>query len=239
MASTIFEYQFSDLPQSFFASGERPNGILKVSQEISNYHNFLTIYSINRYNRLDSNVITHFGDPSSRLHVGMGYGNHVDIGQHSKINANLACWAESSFVCGAHTRANGISVECRFSHLAIGSHCLLSDGITFQVSDMHCLWDLESMTALSVPGFFIDVKDDVWIGRNASIVRPVAIGRGSAVGFGSVVTKDIPEFCVVAGNPAKIIRRNVTWTGLIDDVMLRQKLERMNAQLRSSEDPSR
>jgi len=158
----------------------------------------------------------------------MGYGNHVEIGQYSKINADLVLWAESSFVVGDHTRGNKIFVEGRYSQLSIGSHCLLSDGITFQASDMHCVWDLEAMKPLSVPGFSINIKDDVWICRNAAVVRPVTVGKGSIIGFGAIVTKDVPDFCAVAGNPAKIVRRNVTWTGLIEESMLEQKLSRMN-----------
>ncbi len=53
----------------------------------------------------------------------------------------------------------------------------------------------------------ITIKDDVWIGGNAIIVPGVTIGNGSVIGAGSVVTKDVPPFTVVAGNPAKVIRR--------------------------------
>jgi acetyltransferase-like isoleucine patch superfamily enzyme len=53
----------------------------------------------------------------------------------------------------------------------------------------------------------IHVKEDCWIGGNVVILPGVTIGRGSTVGAGSVVTKDVPEFTVVAGNPARIIRK--------------------------------
>ncbi|KAF2963972.1 hypothetical protein GQX73_g9601 [Xylaria multiplex] len=53
----------------------------------------------------------------------------------------------------------------------------------------------------------IHVEDDVWIGGSALILAGVRIGRGSTVGAGSVVTKDVPPFHFVAGNPARIIRR--------------------------------
>jgi acetyltransferase-like isoleucine patch superfamily enzyme len=50
------------------------------------------------------------------------------------------------------------------------------------------------------------LEDDVWIGAKASIMPGVRIGRGSIVGTGSVVTKDVPPFTVVGGVPAKTLR---------------------------------
>jgi acetyltransferase-like isoleucine patch superfamily enzyme len=52
----------------------------------------------------------------------------------------------------------------------------------------------------------IIIKDKVWIGFNSIILKGVTIGEGAIVGAGSVVTKDVPAWTIVAGNPAKIIR---------------------------------
>ncbi len=53
----------------------------------------------------------------------------------------------------------------------------------------------------------IEIGHDVWIGRNVIITPSVKkIGNGVAVGAGAVVTRDVPDFAVVAGNPAKIIK---------------------------------
>lgn len=50
------------------------------------------------------------------------------------------------------------------------------------------------------------IDDDVWIGGRVTILPGVHVGKGVVIGAGSVVTKDIPEYAIVAGNPAKIIR---------------------------------
>ena len=53
----------------------------------------------------------------------------------------------------------------------------------------------------------IKIGNNVWIGGNACIMPGVKIGDNSVIGAGSVVTKDIPEGVVAAGNPCKVIRK--------------------------------
>ena len=52
----------------------------------------------------------------------------------------------------------------------------------------------------------IVINDNVWIGERTTILKGVVIGKGAVVGCNSVVTHDVPERCVVAGNPAKIVK---------------------------------
>jgi acetyltransferase-like isoleucine patch superfamily enzyme len=52
----------------------------------------------------------------------------------------------------------------------------------------------------------IFIEDDVWIGFNSTILKGVKIGKGSIVAACSVVTKNVPEFVIVAGNPAKVVK---------------------------------
>ncbi|WP_288242297.1 DapH/DapD/GlmU-related protein [uncultured Bacteroides sp.] len=56
-------------------------------------------------------------------------------------------------------------------------------------------------------GRSIVIEDKVWIGINSTILPGVKIGYGAIVGAGSVVTKDVPAMTIVAGNPARIIKR--------------------------------
>lgn len=55
-------------------------------------------------------------------------------------------------------------------------------------------------------GYFVEIGDDVWIGANTIIQRNINVGTGAVIGAGSVVTKSIPPYAIVAGNPAKFIK---------------------------------
>lgn len=57
-----------------------------------------------------------------------------------------------------------------------------------------------------LPNKGVIIGNDVWIGTRVIILPGVKIGNGVIIGAGSVVTKDVPDFAIVAGNPAKIIR---------------------------------
>ena len=51
------------------------------------------------------------------------------------------------------------------------------------------------------------IRDNVWLGGNTVVCPGVHIGSNVVIGAGSVVTKDIPDWCIAAGNPCKVIRK--------------------------------
>ncbi|KAK2597717.1 hypothetical protein N8I77_012482 [Diaporthe amygdali] len=53
----------------------------------------------------------------------------------------------------------------------------------------------------------VTIGDDCWIGGNVTIMPGVTIGKGCTIGSGSIVTKDIPEFSVAIGNPARVVKK--------------------------------
>lgn len=55
------------------------------------------------------------------------------------------------------------------------------------------------------------IGNHVWLGQRVIIGKGVKIGENSVIGAGAIVTRDIPEGCVAAGVPAKVIRRDISW----------------------------
>ncbi|MBN3966976.1 acyltransferase [Pseudomonas gregormendelii] len=80
---------------------------------------------------------------------------------------------------------------------------ILNESHTFQRTDIPMVF--QPTTPKSNPV----IDDDVWIGRNAVILPGVHIGRGSIIGAGAVVTKNIPPYSVAVGVPAKVIRSRI------------------------------
>lgn len=91
--------------------------------------------------------------------------------------------------------------------VTIGNHVILAQNIV--VSGLnHAYEDVTISPALQkVTCKQIIIGDDVWIGANSVIVAGITIGKHSIIGAGSVVTKNVPEFSVAVGNPAKIIKK--------------------------------
>jgi maltose O-acetyltransferase len=86
--------------------------------------------------------------------------------------------------------------------ITIGQQVTVNDGVTIFTASH----DLNSATFATTYGPVI-VEDYAWIATGASIMPGVTIGRGAVVGAFAVVTKDVSAFTVVAGNPAKVVKR--------------------------------
>ena len=87
--------------------------------------------------------------------------------------------------------------------VTIGDRVLIGPGARFYTPN-HPL-DLELRQAGWEIGLPITIEDDAWLGGSVVVCPGVRIGRGAVVGAGSVVTRDVPDGAVVAGNPARVI----------------------------------
>jgi len=90
-------------------------------------------------------------------------------------------------------------------NVLIGSNVLITDHFHGEISLKMLAISPMNRPIYSKGG--VVIRQNVWIGENVTILPGVTIGKNSIIGANSVVTKSIPENCIVAGNPAKIIRQ--------------------------------
>lgn len=92
------------------------------------------------------------------------------------------------------------------SRIKIGKDCDISSRVTIVTGTHELTPDGDKMAGEGY-GKDIVIGNGVWIGIGSIILGGVTIGNRAIIGAGSVVTKDVPDYCVVAGNPAKIIKK--------------------------------
>jgi acetyltransferase-like isoleucine patch superfamily enzyme len=112
---------------------------------------------------------------------------HLEIGDQSYINydASLTC----------------------LDHISIGKDCAISWNTNIIDGNFHELIVAGKPKPRTRP---LQIGDHVWIGTGVVIVG-ASVGDGTVVGAGSVVTSDMPSKVLVTGNPARVVREDVTW----------------------------
>lgn len=116
--------------------------------------------------------------------VNNGVGD-VIIGDNARIG--LSCTIIGPVKMGEHVRL---------------AQCITISGLNHNYEDV--TMPISEQGVNTAP---IVIDDDVWIGANSVILAGVHIGKHSVVAAGSVVTKNVPAYCVVAGNPARLLKQ--------------------------------
>lgn len=154
--------------------------------------------------------------------VSLARGSRVQIGERcvlcsdSQINAlgvnhpvvlrTLSPGAE--IVIGADTGMSGGSI-CAAGSIRIGAGCLIGANVTLADTDFHALNPANRRYNRSPDDIGVApivIGDNVFIGADTFVLKGVRVGKNSVIGAGSVVTRDVPENAVAAGNPARVIR---------------------------------
>lgn len=102
---------------------------------------------------------------------------------------------------------SGIGLNARVAGpLSIGDDVMMGPNVMIFTQN-HRNDDLSiPMRLQTAPKQKVTIGNDVWIGAAAIILPGVTIGNGVIIGAGAIVTKDVPDYAVVGGNPAKVIR---------------------------------
>ena len=180
-------------PPDFHAQSSRrsatihADAVLHPGHEIANLHGDATKIVLGAHAHLRGKLLVFW------------HGGEIRIGEWCYIGHDTCIWSRSSVV--------------------VGHHVLISHGVDIHDSNSHPLgWearrrDAEIILARKSPHpdpcvetAPVVIEDDAWIGFKATVLKGVRIGRGAIVAAGAVVTKDVPPFSVVGGNPARVIK---------------------------------
>lgn len=129
------------------------------------------------------------------------YGGKISIGKNTYIGPNSIIQSKESVVVGENVIiANSVLIVDNNNHPTDPAMRLKMSACEDFMNDELWSWKY----AESKP---IIIEDNVWIGRDSRILKGVTVGKGSIVALGAVVTKDVPPYTIVAGNPAKVVKQ--------------------------------
>jgi acetyltransferase-like isoleucine patch superfamily enzyme len=151
---------------------------------------------------------------------------YIEIGENCLLNGNFIFEINEGIITiGDRTFIGGGTFIC-IDEIEIGSDVMFSWGCTIADNNSHShIWSERKNDVMSwkqgveenkigaykdwtnVKKGKVTIKNKAWIGFDSIILKGVTVGEGAIVGAGSVVTKDVPDWTIVAGNPAKIIRK--------------------------------
>jgi acetyltransferase-like isoleucine patch superfamily enzyme len=126
-------------------------------------------------------------------------GGRLRIGHHCFVGEGSNIWAQSKVEIGNYVLiAHLVDVHDSDSH-SLNAEMRRLDPVN--LFEKHVSNDWNEVKCKPVR-----IEDDVWLGFKASVLKGVTIGQGAVVAAGAMVTKDVPPYTLVAGNPARIIR---------------------------------
>ena len=127
-----------------------------------------------------------------------------NAGTNLYIEPPFFCDYGYNILCGDNVFFNVNCVVLDENKVTIGSNVLLGPGVQLYTASHPLEAQMRRTHKISKP---ISIGDDCWIGGNAIICPGVTIGNGCVIGAGAVVTKDIPDYSMAVGNPAKVIKK--------------------------------
>lgn len=145
--------------------------------------------------------------------------NAVIIGDNvTLLDAELRCYEKGHIEIGDYCWFSLRTQIISCTSVKIGKYCIFARDVYISDTNEHPTDPFvrrEQTLAGTEPDRYVSatkpitIGDDVWVGERACILKGVKIGNGVIVAAQTVVTKDVSDFCVVAGNPGRIVKRNI------------------------------
>lgn len=156
--------------------------------------------------------------PTSNCQNLSGDRSRIQIGPNCEILGSLQVSNHGKLTIGAYTTIRADSVIGAEEEIVIGDHVIISHHVTIFDNNNHPT-DPDMRIQLCESGFSsplwrwehsahqpVRIGANVWIGQNCTILKGVTVGEGSIIAASAVVTKDVPPYCIAAGNPARIVK---------------------------------
>ena len=146
------------------------------------------------------------------------HGENISLSLSSDITWHNVSMGNNIYL-GPNTR-----IMTTKAQVILHDNIMFGPGVTIITGDHR--YDIVGRTMLSITDaeklpendLDVEIMSDVWIGANVTILKGVKICEGSIVAAGALVTKDVPEYSIVGGVPAKVIGRRFS-----DDLILKHK----------------
>jgi len=129
----------------------------------------------------------------------------IEIGNNVLIKENFIVRGGGKLLIGDNTHIGSYNLIGCNSEVIIGKDCMIADFVTIRDTN-HNFDKIDiPMNRQGIKTSKVVIEDDVWIGHGAIVLSNITIGQGAIIGAGSIVTKSVAPFNIIAGNPAKII----------------------------------
>jgi len=193
------------------------NSIIVINRNNKKFYN-CKIRGLN-INFVGKNSCVTIHEPFSFNSCSFKIGNNSNIeimpSQHEIANLYITATNESEIFIGENFSCRGCCIENHDEKnlkVNIGNDCMFSYGIRLRVSDGHSIYYLNTKQTINNPQRGIIIGNHVWIGLNSTILKDTNIADNSIIGAHSLVNKSFYDRnVIIAGNPAKIIKREVNW----------------------------
>ncbi len=135
-------------------------------------------------------------------------GDHLHLICEKRTTTRLCAWSQSGesgkITIGDHVLLSpGVQIIAAKA-VSIADNCMLAGHVYITDSDWHGLYDRTSEPDTAAP---VTLEENAWIGYGATLLKGVIVGRNAVVGARAVVASSVPANTVVAGNPAKVIKK--------------------------------
>jgi acetyltransferase-like isoleucine patch superfamily enzyme len=143
--------------------------------------------------------------------------SRLEIGEGSIVDGSLVSERDGACIVIGRNTFIGVSLLASAGHIEVGDDVLISWGCNIVDHNSHAIgwtqrkkdvkdWYHNRKDWANVAVKPVRICDKAWLGINVIVLKGVEIGEGAVVAAGSVVTKSVPPWTVVGGNPAKVLR---------------------------------